>query len=365
MKIECSKEDIAAVVGIAEKISGRNLTLPVLNGILLKAKGNILTIRATNLDIGVEIKISCKVIKEGSVVVPGNILSTTLSYNSNENITLENINDNLFVSTKSSKTTIKSYPKEDFPTLPKVNTNNSFKIKTENLLSGIKAVFYSASNSTIKPELSSIYVYYKEGKMVFVATDSFRLAEKIITVESLSEFEPFLLPIQNIPEIIRVLEQAEKEIEILLSANQIAFVFNKTYLTSRLIDGIFPDYKQIIPKESTTEITVLKEDLLNILKKTTIFSDKFNQIHFSIQTSKKNFTLHSKNSDVGETNDSLLATIEGDDLEINFNHRYITDCFQSIADDSVTLFLNGLSKPLIIKGVSDKSFLYLVMPMNK
>lgn len=366
MKVECTKENLINSITLVEKISGRNLTLPVLNCLLLEASKNKLVIRATNLDLGIELEFPCKVLKEGIIAIPGSILLNTLSHSYESGaVILETVNNNLKVSTSSSKTIIKSYSHEDFPTLPTVDTKKSFTLKTESIILGLRSVWYSASLSTIKPELSSVHVYFKDGKMVFVSTDSFRLAEKTVPLESVLEYDPFLIPIKNVPEIIRVLEQAGNEVEMRLNQNQIAFVFDKTYLTSRLIDGVFPDYKQIIPKSSTTEVVVLKQDLLNTLKKTTVFADKSNQVRFSVNQSKKKFTISSSNADIGETIDSLNAAINGEALDINFNHRYITDCFQSLNTDSVTLFFDGLSKPMIIKGISDNSFLYLVMPMNK
>jgi len=366
MKVECTKENLLNVVSLAEKISGRNLTLPVLNCLLLEAVKNMLKIRATNLDLGIEFELPCKVKEDGVVAVPGSVLLSTLSHNYNSNtITLELAHDNLKVSTPQGKSVIKVYPHDDFPTLPQIDAKHSFTIKTEGLLGGLRSVWHSASLSSIKPELASVYVQHKDGKVFFVATDSFRLAEKIIIMDSLSEFDPLLIPIRNVSEIIRVLEGAPKEIELRLSQNQIALAFDKTYLTSRLVDGTFPDYRQIIPKESTTEVVVLKQDLLNTLKKTTVFSDKFNQIRLSINPSKKRFTISASNADIGETTDSIDAAIKGEALDINFNHRYIIDCFQSINADSVALLFSGLSKPMIIKGVGDSSFLYLVMPMNK
>ncbi len=366
MKLKCEQKKILQAVMLAEKISGRNLTLPVLNCILIQVSKNTVTFRSTNLEIGIELNIPCTVLEEGITAVPGSVLVNTLSLlDPNKEITLTTKNNNLVISSETSNTTIKAFPYDDFPTLPTVNTERSFKVKTESYIQGLKSVWYSASLSTVKPELASIYVYAKGDKCYFVATDSFRLAEKIVIIDSLPEFEPFLIPIRNVSEIIRVLENAQEEVEIRLSTNQIAFVFNNIYITSRLIDGSFPDYKQIIPKESTTEIIALKQDVLHTLKKTILFSDNFNQIYFSLNPSKKNFIIESQNADVGETKDSVSATIEGEELDINFNHRYITDCFQSIIADSVVLCFSGLGKPMTIQGVSDNSFLYLVMPMNK
>lgn len=369
MKVECKKENLINNVSLAEKATGKNLTLPVLGCLLLEAtKDNILKIRATNLDLGIELKIPSKVIKPGIIVVPGNILYSVInSIFDSSKILLEVEDQNLVISTEKSKTVIKSLPSDDFPTLPTVlDTDNSFKINTGEFLKGIQSVWYSASTTTIKPELSSVYVYIYDKKLYFVSTDSFRLSEKIITPKNISEFEPILIPIKNILEIIKVFEYlGNKEIEVHLNNNQISFVSDEIYLTSRLIDGNFPDYKQIIPKKYSTELILLKQDFVNILKKINIFIDKSNQVKFFINVSDKSFVLRAQNKDIGETTESIETAITGDDIEISFNHRYITDCLQTINSDSISLSFNGLGKPVVIRGVSDNSFLYLIMPMNK
>lgn len=150
-----------------------------------------------------------------------------------------------------------------------------------------------------------------------------------------------------------------------MSKNQIAFNGGGVYLTSRVVDGIFPDYKQIIPKNSNTQVIVLKQDLLNALKIANIFSDKFNQTTFSINPSEKIFEIQSKNNDVGENNSIVTATLSGDEVVANFNYKYIVESFNSIHADSVSLDLSGNNKPMIIKPISDASFMYLVMPMNR
>jgi DNA polymerase-3 subunit beta len=137
------------------------------------------------------------------------------------------------------------------------------------------------------------------------------------------------------------------------------------YLTSRVIDGVFPDYRQILPKEFKTEAVVLKQDLLSSLKLSNIFSDKFNQVNFSIKPKAKMFEISSINSDVGENKTNLDATMTGEDVELGFNFKYFLDCFQSINSDSISIKLNQSSKPMVISGVSDKSFTYLIMPMNR
>ena len=154
-------------------------------------------------------------------------------------------------------------------------------------------------------------------------------------------------------------------LQIRIDKNQISFLKEGIYLTSRLIDGTFPDYKQIIPKEHKTEGVVLKYDLVNSLKMSNIFADKFSQVTFHILPKEKIFKITTKNIDVGENINNLEAVIRGDEISISFNHKYIIDCFQSIDSDSVSLSFSDMNKPMVIRGVGDKSFLYLVMPMNK
>jgi len=164
---------------------------------------------------------------------------------------------------------------------------------------------------------------------------------------------------------MRIFDDVDDDIKIYLIKNQIAFEYDNIYLTSRVIDGNFPDYQQLIPKEFTTEITLLKDDFMNSLKVSNLFSDKFNKITLSIKTEKKVFEIVSKNKDVGENITKVDCVLSGDDVEISFNQKYIMDCFQSINSDSLVLRFNGLNKPLVIKSTPDTGFTYLVMPMNK
>jgi DNA polymerase-3 subunit beta len=136
-------------------------------------------------------------------------------------------------------------------------------------------------------------------------------------------------------------------------------------LVSRLIDGSFPDYKQIIPKHFTTTATILKEDLINSIKTSNIFSDSLNQVKLKVDIKNKSLDIESKNNDIGEYYDSISASVSGENIELNFNSRYIIDCVQSIPSDSLTLSFGGVGKPLAINGATDKSFLYIVMPMNR
>jgi DNA polymerase-3 subunit beta len=210
-----------------------------------------------------------------------------------------------------------------------------------------------------------VYIYCEDEFVVFVATDSFRLAEKRVKIKKSKDFGQILIPHKNIPEILRTLEKCQGEVAVELDKNQVSFTFEGIYLVSRVIDGIFPDYKQIIPRQSETEAVVLKQDLINALKLSNIFSDKFNQINIKVLPDSKKTEIKTKNNDIGENLTALDAVITGEPVDINFNYKYIIDCFQSVDSDSVTLTFNGLHRPMIIKPVSDNTFRYIVMPMNR
>jgi len=366
MKIQCTKEKIQRAVQKAERITSKNATLPVLACLHIEAKDKKLHIRATNLDIAVEITIPVKVEQEGIVAVPGQLFTSFIaSITGDETITLELDGKNLHVHSERNETTIKALSEEDFPSIPQVSADKKCLIQSEALINGMKSVWYSASISSMKPELSSVYLYPDGSNLIFVATDGFRLAEKKVEVKNNDTFESVLVPYRNVAEIIKLLDGANEDVEVRFDEGQIAFVYDGVYIVSRIVDGTFPDYKQIIPKEDTTEVIVLKEEFLQALKLSNIFSDKFNQITMSISPENEVFEITSKNLDKGENKNTVDATLRGDDVQISFNHKYISDCFTSMVSDSLTLYFNGNTKPLVIRGVGDNSFRYLVMPLNK
>ncbi len=364
MKVTCTKEKLRKAVSLTEKVTGKNAPLAVLSALLLEAKNGFLHIRATNLNVGVEFTLPAKVEKDGIVAVSGTVLNNTLSHISGDNsLVLEVKDGNLSLSGDRSSVVIKGYQADEFPTLPTVQEGVSFSLPASKLVSGIKSVWYSSAISDIKPEISSVFIYPEGEDMVFVATDSFRLAEKKIKQKGLEDFSGVIIPIKNTHEIVRMFEDYTGDIAVMFNENQASFYSDEIYLTSRLTNGVFPDYKQIVPKEHTTEVVVLKQDIIDTLKMASIFSDKFNKITLDINPAKKSFIVTAQN-EYGENTTTIPATITGDAIRMNFNHRYIMDCFQSVNSDSVILELDREQKPLVIKGVGDKSFSALVMPTH-
>ena len=366
MKIECVKEKLHIAVSKAEKVVGKNINIPALSCLLFETKGNNLFIRSTNIDLGLEISIPVKVEEGGKVAIPATVISSFLgNITEDKNIYLETIENTLKIYTSHNEANIKTISFDDFPTIPMVDAGKTCKINSKDLGNGIRSVIYSSSVSSVKPELSSVYLYSNEENLVFVATDSFRLAEKTVKTKKSVQIPGILIPFKNASDILKIIDNTDEEIEINSTKNQISFTFGGIYLVSRVIDGTFPDYKQILPKEEKAKVVVLKQDLINTLKISNIFSDNFNQMNISAQSGAKNIEVKTKNSNIGENTNKIDASIEGESIAVNFNYRYIVDCLNSISSDSICLSFNGINKPLIIRGTSDKTFTYLVMPMNR
>lgn len=368
MKLEINLKKLKESIYLIDRIASKHQTLPVLSCILLNIKDNNITFKSTNLDVGVEIDIPVKSSGEWSVAIPSSTLSAFLNqiHDDNQIIKIEAVSENIHIQTNKSKGIIKTLPTDDFPDIPRVQNGKQSTISPKYIVDGLSAVSYSASISTVKPELSSVYIYKNIDDLVFVATDSFRLAEKKIRVDKSVKIDDILIPFKNVQDIVKILQNFSKDIILSTSKNLISFECDGVYIVSRVIDGVFPDYKQIIPKSFSTEVVSLKQDILDALKISNIFSDKFNQIHLTIDPKNKLFELQTKNSDIGENQTNIDSSLSGDKIEVNFNYKYIYDGFQSIYSDSVSLQFNGLNKPVIIKPVSgDQTFLYLVMPMNR
>ena len=365
MIFETTVEKLITVIENADRVTARNASLPILSTILILVANKTVKVRATNLSLGVEFELPVKAEADGVVSVDGKTLSGFLNtLPKNEKIKITQQDTTLHLVAGNNRTTIKTHPYEDFPTLPTI-TGTQVSIPKNEFIRGIKSTYFSAATSDIKPEIASVYLTVDKNTLLFVATDSFRLAEKKENLKKPVEFPAIIIPYKNIIEMARILELVNEDITLTINENQVAVTAQGIYITSRIVSGSFPDYKQIIPKDFQTEVVVLKQDLLNTLKAANIFSDKFNQITFSIDPSKKKFECIAKNSDVGEYSGIIEAAISGDTVSIALNQRYLIECLSMIPQDSITIGLNGGNRALVIRGVSDASFTYLLMPMNR
>ena len=362
MNITVAHVDFHRILELVARVSTKHLTLPVLQCVYLEVKDAVLTIRGTNLEIGIEGSLPVKQTVEGVVCVPASTLLQTISLISQSDITLKTEGDMLIVETKSSKSSINTVANEEFPSIPKL-TKEGQVIQGKAFSYGIKTAAFAASQSSIKPELGSVYVFQKkEQTLTFVATDSFRLVEKTVSQQQVILENGILIPYKNALEMARVCELFEENPTLFINDNQCALQFGSVYITSRLTTGTFPDYEGIIPKEFVTHVTLLTVDVQNALKKTNIFLNKFMKLGMGV--SKNKLTLSSE-GDEGTTKEDVTASVDGDDIALNFNQRYVQEILPYITDESVSIHFAGIGRPIVVESVHDRSLRYLVMPMNK
>src|SRR3989344_327023 len=364
MKFECKQEILKNKILLLEKITRRNLSLPILNTILFTVKDNKLILKATNLEVGAEITITVKVEKNGILAIEGRIISGFLnSLTNNDIIKFEQVNTTISITTKNNSTIIKTIPHNDFPDLPKINQTKTI-LKSQILIDGLRSVLFSASISDIKPEIASVYVYQNNKDIVFVATDSFRLAEKTIKGVGVN-INPLLIPLKNTLEINRFFDGSVDDVYISSDKNQLSLQTKDIYFTTRLTGGIYPDYKQIVPQGAKTNATVLRGDFVSAIKTANIFVDDFNKIKIKIIPEDSLLEIESKNTNIGENTTQIQAHIEGDQIEMSFNYKYLSEVFQIVTNDSVSLRFNDTNKPMVISPVGDTTFIYLIMPVNR
>lgn len=366
MKLKCLIHYLKDAFALTEKISGKNITLPILNSVLISAQKKELKLIATNLEVGIEIKIPAKIEKDGENAVPAKLLYNFLSnLPSSENITLESSQNNLIISTSNSSTVIKGYNVEDFPLLPSIKgKENLFTLPVSDFLLGLGSVYYASSLTEMKPEIASIFINSsKSTPLTFVATDSFRLSRKTVPY-TFDNFPSLLIPYRNTIEIMRVFENENGDLKIIPNKNQLFVLSERIKLVSRLTEGAFPDYEEIIPKTFSTDVTIDKTLFNNALKTAGVFSGKLNEIKIEIIPDQKLLKIQASHGDTGENITSIPAEINGEKLKIAFNHRYLIDGLRFISSDKILLRFNGENKPLFATGIKDNSFYYLVMPMK-
>jgi len=366
MNISIEKKEFSEAVHIVSRFAERKAgTLPVLSSILIIASDEGIKMRATNLETGIDLKIQGEIKTEGVVAIPAMLLQQIASSLTNEGkINLEHTGDIISLTSGTGKSSIKTIPYDDFPSIPfPENPKNRIVLPGVLLRNLFTVVASCASSSTVSPELASLYLSIEGGVLTAVATDSFRLAEKKVPLSNKGTQGKFLIPAKNALEIAQALP--DDEVIVSFDEHQCAFVGNMGMLVSRLTNATYPDYRQIIPKGSIVEAIILRKDFETALKHTTIFSDAFQKVRISFDPKKNTFSFFARNTDIGESVETLRAQISGSALDISFNHRYLSTVLSLTTAESLSLTAAGIGRPLIIKGVGDTSLLYLVSPMNQ
>lgn len=366
MKIICNTKILKEAVFAAERNTSKNQTLQILGSLLLETNiQNKLKIKATNLELAIEITIPAKVETQGSVVMPAKNLNMFISNILEESLIIQNQNNNVFIKTQNTETVLKGLNSEDFPLFPKTGEVNSVIFIGSEFKDALSKVVIASSLSDIKPELASVYLRFFKNSVKFAATDSFRLAEKtIISKENYSDtMFSILIPQKSVIEILKILPEEEK-ISVGFNKNFLILDTGSIKLMSRLVEGVFPDYDQIIPKSFKTNVLVKNEDLVRSIKVASSLSGRLNDITLKFNPAKKSISFFTSNSDVGEHNSEIAAEVSGDEVKVKYNWKYLFDGVSQIKSEYLNLGLNGDNLPMVIKGKGDNLFLYLAMPMR-
>lgn len=359
------KEFIHAVSTVSRFAERKSATLPVLGSVTIEAEGGVIKFRATNLETSISLMVEGSIKTPGALSLPATILrEITASLSGSGTLTLETTGDTAKISSGSLKSTLKTLPHEDFPSLEASDSpKTSFKLPGALLKSLIQSVATCASPSTVRPELASVLISAEGGVVKAVATDSFRLAEKKMSIAGSVKPFSMLIPAKNATDIAGTIP--DDEVEVQADEHQASFKWAQGAVITRLVAANYPDYAQIIPKTASAEAQVLKKDFEASLRRTAVFSDAFQKIRLGFDPAKKQLNLSARNNDVGESSEQLPGALSGDALELSFNYRYLQTPLTLIGAESLTLSAAGIGRALIVRGAGDTSFLYLVMPMNQ
>ncbi|MBU0629913.1 MAG: DNA polymerase III subunit beta [Candidatus Margulisbacteria bacterium] len=373
MEFTCEKKELQSGVSTVEKIVATRSTLPIIGNILFELNKTGIKLSANNLEMGIELFIKANVLKEGSFLLPAKTLSGIVSKLPDTNIKFKvGENKTVKISYEDSHFTLHSLPSDEFPSLPTVKDGKSITVDAKVFASMIKHTIFSVSNSEDKYVLTGILIEFgKSGisgdnsNMRLVATDGYRLAKRGEKVNGGGDGVSIIVPARAMSELIKILDLKNCEtVKINVSNDQVSFNCGDVYLVSRVIQGKFPDYKQVVPKKSSTRVKINRKELLSAAERgAVIASGSANVTMFEIKEGKLHLSAHTP--DVGSFDEGLAAEIEGSDkVRVSFNVRLISDVLESLASESVIVeFSEGLS-PGVIKPGDQTDYLYIVMPIR-
>ncbi|TSC75921.1 MAG: hypothetical protein G01um101430_91 [Parcubacteria group bacterium Gr01-1014_30] len=378
MKTVLLLEKLKQVLQKLEKISQKSLTHPILNTILIKAEKNFLNISATDLEIGIKWWALAKTEQEGETAVPLHLFSSFLNFLPNKPITLHQKNNYLLLECGPYKSQIKTLPPEDFPLIPIIQNKNFIELKTADFCQGLSQVAEIASPSSARPEISGVFLSFQKEAVKMAATDSFRLGEKTIFAEEkgfsakgMEGETSLIIPQKAARELAGVFGEGNENFKFSFSPNQIMVESQmketshiETIFVSRLIEGEYPAYQEIIPKKHDTQIVAPKGEFINHLKAASLFAGKINEVTIKVNAKDSKVEFFSQNQDLGEHRSSLQAKAKGAPLEISFNHRFLAAGLAQIKSAEVIFELQKNEGPAVLKPLGDPSYLYVVMPIK-
>lgn len=383
MKLICTQENFKKAIFNSERVVSKQTTLPILNNILIEANKKGLSLLATNLEMGVVVNIGAKVEKEGKITLPAKLLSNFVNnLPLGENIEIEGHDQALKIKSGRSKASIKGLPATDFPLIPKKKSEPQLQMEGKKMALIVKKVVSAVALNETRQELTGVNVIFGEKELFFAATDSFRLTEcraaiseknvnKELYQALISKKESVIIPAVTLLEVGRIITEEDAVVKITIEEGQIFFEVNGTTLVSRLINGKYPDYKHIMPKDFKTRIVGEKSDLQGAIKMASIFaSGKTGEIRLKTNQSKNIISVEARSAEAGENISELKVDIRGEDQDVIFNSRYLLDGINTIETSQVAILINSGTAPAALKEIDEKTgevldnYVYIVMPIK-
>lgn len=365
MELTVTQENFARALSAVGRVASSRTQLPILSNILLRTDGTRLLIAATNLEIATTQYIGAKIIKPGAITVPAKLISEFVSSLPKDSITIKVVHNNIHLTCGNFKSIINGVIADDFPELPTIDEAGSvrYAITTEEFKQAVSQTIITTSADSTRPVLTGVYWHSFEGYIYLAATDGYRLSERRL-VETKSEVAA-IIPTQTLQEVLRTIVDDSDIIDILFDESQVRFRINEAEVISRLIDGNFPNYRQLIPSHSEVTATVNTQEFVRVTKIAGLFArESGGSVTLTIASDTHNVTLHSIASELGENTSEIAAKIEGDG-QITLNSRYISDALHVFNSEEIEIGFNGKLSPCIIKSTDTNNHYYhVIMPLK-
>ncbi len=372
MKFTCTRDNLLRGLHVASGIAMKPSNLPILSHIYIRAQESGVSLLSTNLELAVTAQVRAKVEQPGGFTVPAKTLLDYVTLLRDEQITLSLEGAQVIIHSSGSSTKIKGDGPDEYPVIPSMTRQFDVVIETQALKEAFSNVMFAAAKNEIRPELSGIFCSFfaKETKeVVFAATDSYRLSESKIMLAHMQEEKQCIIPARTVAEFVRllgVIASETKTVTLSLGEGQISLRTDDIDMMSRLIDGNYPDYRQIIPTQFQTTAEISKDAFINSVKAASLFSHAgVNAISLSIDAQKKHCRISSTSAQTGEHASEIDAEALGEGGSVLLNYRYVLEGVQHIEDDILECKMNSADSPCIFKAKSSDDFTYIVMPIRQ
>lgn len=366
MKVVVTQENLHKGLAAVSRVVGSRVSLPVLSNVLLQTEGGRLKISATDLEIGLTTWIGAKVEKEGSITVPSRSFSEFVASSGDDTITLELDKLVMKVKTDHSEANFRGIDAEEFPVVPTNEAEPNLTVSAPVFLQAIKQTIVAAATDDTRPVLAGLYFNWKEKTLRMAATDSYRLAEKRVELDKeIGEGKEVIVPSRCINELARVIASTSPDVvNLTVKDNQVLFSFSDTEIVSRLIDGKYPDYLKIVPEKMVTTAVIDTEALKSTLRTVSIFAREASNVSTMHFGPDNNIKMAAVASSLGDSNTSVSAEVDGEETEAKFNVKYLLDGVSVVGESKLEFGLSGQYQPGLIKGVGNKDFRYIIMPLK-